>query len=215
MYPMLMLTGFLGLCLPEDVVDQMVCKRVVVVERQVRLEARVCTGDPLGSQDDKTMRVISQPTLSIRHKQTAYFQVTGSEQHGVTFRATPRLRLDGKIGLECETTLSAVNSGRGIQTVGGFTPGVDSKTVKTSAVLTPGKTLKVRLSANSLTEQTWIELRADVTEPSVSHLPTAEPARMAWTTTYHPPIVAVGDKVIALPPASPPPVAAPALPPAK
>lgn len=197
MFPMLMLTGFLGVTLPEDVVDQMVSQRVVVVERQVMLNLRVCTGDPLGSLDDKTLRVISQPTLSVRHKQTGFFQATGSDQAGVTFRATPRLRLDGKIDLACETTIATVTRGRGIQTAAGFTPGLDSKTVKTATILTPGKTVKVRLESKSATDQTWIELRAEVVEPGIGNPLKAEPARMVWAT--YPQVVAVDGRVVTVP----------------
>ena len=171
MFPTLILSSFVGGCLPESVVDRMVSQRVVVVERQVKLEVVICQGDPLGSKEAGTLDLLSRPTLLLRHKQTGFFEVGRATGQGIAFRATPQLRLDGKIGLECETQFTTVNPGRGLTTASGFIPGLDSEVTKATTVVIAGKPHKVRLSAKSATEQMWIEMTATVVEPQLANSP--------------------------------------------
>ena len=183
MFPTLILSSFVGTTLPEEVVDRMVSTRTVVVERQVKLDVAVYIGDPLGSPEAGTIKTLAAPTLILTHKRAGFVRIEQAAGQGITFRATPQLRLDGKIAMECEPTISTANSSRGVQTVSGFIPGVDEQRMKASVVLTPGKSLKVRLAAKSPTEQTWMELTASVVEPQLANPKVEEPKRMTWSVT--------------------------------
>lgn len=184
MFPTLILSSFVGMTLPEEVVDRMVSQRVVVVERQVKLEVVAFKGDPLGSKEAGNLSVLTQPTLMLSHKQTGFMQVGEKTGQGITFRATPQLRLDGKIGLECETTITTPKVHSGIRlSSGSFIEGVSEETAKASSVVTPGKPHKVRLSAKSPTEQTWVEVTASVVEPQLANPKVEEPKRLTWTVT--------------------------------
>jgi hypothetical protein len=182
MFPMLILSSFAGMPLSEAVVDHLVSKRVVTVERQVILAVVMYVGDPLGSKEAGTLKVLAEPTIMLTHKQTGFFQVGGEGQGGIVIRATPCLRLDGKIGMECDTQISTVNRGRGLTTDNGFIPGVDTEACQTKVVLTPGKPFKVRLSSRSAEDQTWMELTATVVEDSQRAF-AAEVAKMTWTVS--------------------------------
>lgn len=189
MIPVLVLACVTGVPLSEDVVDRLVSTRTVTVQRQVMLKFAVLTGDPLGSREDGTIKCLAEPHLTALHKQAATFlagrmadAATGQTAEGIEIKVTPRIRLDGKISVECETSLHTVNTGRGITTAAGFAPGVDTQTMQTTAALKPGETFKVRLSAKSATEQTWMELTASVVDGSHC-ASSAEAAKMTWAVT--------------------------------
>jgi hypothetical protein len=153
----LILSSFIGLSLTEVAVDQLVSKRVVVAERTVKIDLCVRTGDPLGSQDAGTLMTIGEPRLTALHKEPAYFLAGGrygEVPFGIQITVTPRIRLDGKIQLDCyikETTRVAEQ--------------LESVKTTATAVLSPGEGKKVRVSSRSATDQTWIELDAKVIEP--------------------------------------------------
>jgi hypothetical protein len=170
-FPTLILSSFVGVCLPEAAVDRLVSTRTVVVQRQVMLKFAVLTGDPLGSVEAGTIKRLAEPHLSTPHKQTSTFLAghmedvrAGYAPQRIEIRTTPRIRLDGKIYVECETKLHRRNSTSVRLDDGSFAVAVDTQSVQTNAAMKPGETLKVRLSARSATEQTWLELSASVVE---------------------------------------------------
>jgi hypothetical protein len=176
MFSVLFLSSFTGVWLPEEMVDRMVSKRVVVTERKVLVSLALRSGDPLGSKAEGTMKHLSDPKLVIAHKKTGLVRAGGRqalqkvggevklEPVGTEVHVTPVIRLDGKIQLDGVVTESQVNWGRGVQTREGHTPGIDSKSVTFSKVLAPGERTKVRVSSRSDADQTWIELEAVVQE---------------------------------------------------
>jgi hypothetical protein len=175
MLPVLMLTGFAGL-LPESMIDTLVSKRVVVVERKVLVALAVRTGDPLGSREDGTLKTLSEPKLVIGHKRTGLVRAGGRqavpnvegevvlEPVGISVEVTPVLRLDGKILLDAQITETEVSQGRGLNTKHGFVPGIDSRSIRYSASVSQGQRVKVRVSSRSDSDQTWVELVATVQE---------------------------------------------------
>lgn len=189
MLPTLILSSFVGVTLPEEVVDRLVSTRTVVVQRQVKLEVVIFSGDPLGSKEAGTLDELSRPTLMLTHKQTGFFQVGEATGQGITFRATPQLRLDGKIGLNCETQLSRSYTTQ-ITTAQGAYPATatDTQTAKAAVVVAPGKSHQVRLSAKSATEQTWIEVTATIVEAPIQAT-AAEPNRATKAITSTAPVM--------------------------
>lgn len=190
MLPTLVLACVTGVPLSDAVVDRIVSTRTVTVQRQVYLEFKVFTGDPLGSRDDGTIKSIAQPDLTALHKQTATFMVghpedvrSGNQAQGIEIKAIPCLRLDGKIGLECETTITTPKVHSGIRlSSGSFIAGVSEEVVKVAVVLSPGKSHKVRLSAKSITDQTWMELTATVVEDMRTKF-AEEASKLTWSVT--------------------------------
>jgi hypothetical protein len=173
----LFLAAFAAPTLSPELIDQLVSRRVVVVERQVMVELAVRTGDPLGSRAEGNLKTISEPKLVIGHKKAGMVRAGGRlavpgekgevtmEPVGVEVKVTPVLRLDGKIQLECVITESEVDESRGVKTAAGFIPGLSSRTKSVSTVVSPGQRIKVRVSSRSDSDQTWVEVEANVHEP--------------------------------------------------
>jgi hypothetical protein len=174
----LMLTAFCTWAVPAGWVDGVLTRRVVQVERAVVVELAVRTGDPLGSRAEGNLKTLSEPKLVVGHKKTGTARAGGQqavlgaegelkmEPVGITVEVTPVLRLDGKIYLEGVITETEVNAGRGVRTPKGFTPGIDTKSIRLGALLTPGQKIKVRVSSRSDADQTWVEFAATVQEPA-------------------------------------------------
>lgn len=157
MLSVLMVSSLAGIPLTEEAIDRLVSTRVVVAERKVRIDLSVRTGDPLGSREEGTLKIIAEPCLVTAHKHAAMFLAGGKQEDnpfGIQFKTTPQIRLDGKIQLDCDIT----------ETVRGVERG-ESVKVRPMTVLTPGKRVKVRVSSRAATDQTWIELEAKVVEP--------------------------------------------------
>jgi hypothetical protein len=177
MFSALCLSAFAGLSLPDELVDVLVSKRVVVVERQVRVDLAIRTGDPLGSRAEGTLKTLAEPSLALAHKKEGLLRAGGRqavskddgeralEPVGVEVLVTPALRLDGKIQLDGIIRETEVNVARGVRTKDGFVPGIDEQTVRFSALVSPGQRVKVRVSSRSVSDQTWVEFEAKVSEP--------------------------------------------------
>ena len=183
MVPTLVLACVTGVPLSDAVADRLVSTRTVVVHRGVHIECGVFTGDPLGSREAGTLKVLSRPQLSTLHKQPAMFRVGQTDGSGIGIEFLPVIRLDGKIDMQCDAQISTAHTVN-LKTGSGQQPAtaVDTVCSKTKVVLTPGQPVKVRISAKSVENQTWMELTATVVENPQQAF-AAEAAKMTWTVT--------------------------------
>jgi hypothetical protein len=202
MFPTLILSSFVSGSLPEEMVDRIVSTRTVVVQRQMLVSAAIYTGDPLGSIEAGTMKALTRPIFSTHHKQTCWFQ-NSQENRAIQIKVTPQLRLDGNIGMDCETTLST--PAHATKPGDSFIPAVDTQAMKINAVLTPGERIEVRLSAKSATDQTWMELEAKVVESPITMPPPPQPAPVHAASATTPSVAYFPHRTATQPALVPPP----------
>lgn len=122
-----------------------------VPQPQYMVKVAIYHGDPLGSQADGTLDVLSRPTLLLTGGQTGYFGVgqTQPVARNLTLRMTPGKIIADKLWARIEFDWSSES-----------VPPNGSISTNTSVRLTLGRPLTVRLAADSPSVQTWIVLTA-------------------------------------------------------
>ncbi len=142
--------------------------------KQYLVEVTLYQGDPLGSREDKTLRVLTEPKAVTASGRSVFFQQGGQialparptgrdgDQPGLVYERVGTSRevlpigfANGKVYLEITVTSRTADTGRGIKTEAGFVPGFNEQQTRVARVDAPGKPLTVRLSAASPADQTW------------------------------------------------------------
>ncbi len=125
------------------------------------LDVRVCRGDPLGSREEGTVRYLAEPQISTQAGRPAFFVTGKTHLDHLGINSPGSLILDSGVQLE----LLPVPGPFGLVhlEVGGMyrtpTPdGIAEQSRRVSRLLAPGHRLRVRLAADSPTEQTWVEV---------------------------------------------------------
>ncbi|MBX9623150.1 MAG: type II and III secretion system protein [Gemmataceae bacterium] len=141
--------------------------------QQYRIDMVVYQGDPLGSKAAGNLDILSRPILQVCLGQTGTVQVgqdfafpatvvgevPNTRPVGVAVRVTPRPAPGGAVLLRMELQHTTVAPGPGVRTGDGLSqPAFNVETVETAVRVKPGETERVRMSARSATDQTWVEL---------------------------------------------------------
>ncbi len=132
---------------------------------QYSIEIDVLKGDPLGSKAEGTISQLSAPRIRTVSNQAAQIQI-GQEvpvplpggklafkPTGINMKLTPSSQPDGSIVLAIEAEVTEV-----LPTRGQATPSFSTKSVQTSRKVKSGDLIRVRIGADSATDQTWAEL---------------------------------------------------------
>lgn len=132
--------------------------------RQLRIEVRVCKGDPLGSTADGTVKSLAEPALCCLNRRAASFLAgtagKGQEKPcGIQLDFCPTILADGSIRLAMTTAVSTpqeivVKFGDGKRAV----TAVNTHTTRHERVVKPGEPFRVRIAADSVEVQTWAEV---------------------------------------------------------
>lgn len=137
---------------------------------QVHIAVTVYEGDPLGTREAGTVRVLAQPQMVVqsgRPGMVAFGQdvlVPGpdgsitTERVGVTVEVLPVRQADGRVWVELNATHRYVTPGLGAKTAAGFVPGFTEQALRAAVTTKPGETVRQRIAARSATDQTWVEL---------------------------------------------------------
>ncbi len=148
----------------------------IIAPKQFSVEIKLYRGDPLGSREDGTLRVLMDAKLRTFSGRPAVCQTGGQlavptgvrwqggepqvtlsyEAVGTMVEVLPIGFGNGKVYVEVNAQVRTPNLARGVKTDAGFVPGFDEQQVRRSVVHLPGKTVTVRLSAASATDQTWV-----------------------------------------------------------
>ncbi|HJZ58494.1 MAG TPA: hypothetical protein VKE74_26365 [Gemmataceae bacterium] len=146
--------------------------------QRFRIEAVVFKGDPLGSKAGGTLKCLAEPVLVTLDGQTTSFLSGGrlpvqagygtinEIPVGVTVKLTPKGQPDGSIRLRVEAEVTEVTTGSGLaRRPVGFTRAVmpdeievTKRAAGTTRSVQPGEMVRVRIMADSPTDQTWAEL---------------------------------------------------------
>jgi hypothetical protein len=131
------------------------------------IKLRICEGDPSGSVEKGTLKVISSPAMITNGLRPARLQVGGELEvpgdddarldFGIIVDFTPQGIADGKIRakIDCEVT-EPMKDGNGEQV------GVSGRVLRTSGLFTPGKTVKLTSSRDGKGSSTWVEVTLDI-----------------------------------------------------
>jgi hypothetical protein len=139
--------------------------------RQYRVEVRLCQGDPLGSRAEGTVKHLAEPVLITTSGRGVNFWSGGQvpvrgpdgkvayEPVGTRVEILPLGYPDGRVWVELNITHREVNVGLGIKTATGeVVPGFTEQATRTARFVTPGEPFRLRVSAESAADQTWIEV---------------------------------------------------------
>lgn len=149
-----------------------------VAPQQYQIKVSVCDGDPLGSKAEGTVQVLAGPNLACLNGQSATFQCGGSHMpktpdgrvyavpFGLGLKFTTNAQKDGTIRLDCEVTYSKKNDTLGIQVGNTLVPGITSEVSTFVRVVKPGEKIRVRVAAESVAKQLWVELSAEPANPT-------------------------------------------------
>src|SRR3954468_22728896 len=133
---------------------------------QYQIDVKLFTGDPLGSRAEGTVKHLAEPRIVTRSGERASFRSGGEvavkhpagtlvlEPIGTSVEVLPTARPDGTILMDLGTTFRTVNARPGATGVPGFT----ERSVRLNRLARPGETFKVRIAAESPTDQTWVEV---------------------------------------------------------
>jgi hypothetical protein len=144
---------------------------------QYLIQVIVYKGDPLGSKAERTVEVLSRPQIMVLAGQTGYVQVGGEVPvvrgtqgieyivTGLTLKLTPKPQADGTAQLIVESKLTKpvpapVNLGNGLTAVA-----FNSENFTAIRVMKDTQTVRVRIAADSATDQTWAELTLHIVRP--------------------------------------------------
>jgi general secretion pathway protein D len=143
---------------------------------QVVIQMAVFKGDPLGSRDEGTLKCLSAPKIVTLDGQTAYVQIGGQvaipepgsgrvtyQPTGVTLKLTPKVQPEGTVLLRLESQITEVAPGRGVTlSKGVVVPAFNTQSVQLIRVAKDTESFKVRVAADSVTDQTWIDLTVNI-----------------------------------------------------
>ncbi|HJZ58493.1 MAG TPA: hypothetical protein VKE74_26360 [Gemmataceae bacterium] len=144
---------------------------------QFHITATVFKGDPLGSRAEGTVEVLSRPQIQVLPGQTGCVQVGGQvpvlrgtqaieyNPTGLRLKVTPQPRPDGTVLLDLEAQVTTpcptpVDLGNGLTAVA-----FNTQSVATRRVVRDTQTVRVRIAADSPTDQTWAELTLHIVRP--------------------------------------------------
>jgi hypothetical protein len=129
--------------------------------RQIQIELRLLRGDPLGSPEQGTAKVLTRPTLQMLEKQegrvfTGQRVRVAGEMRGVGngFRAVAESAAGGKLRLRVTVELSRV-----VEDPTTGQPAVRTELAHFTREAKPGEMLRVRVGKRA-GKETWVEMRA-------------------------------------------------------
>lgn len=130
------------------------------------VELRVIQGDPLGSVEEGTQTLLTEPKLVTMSGRPAFFRQKEKKYFtrakgpvidaadlvplGTECEVLPILRGDGKVYVEVNAKTTVVKGAEGKEVA-------DENSIRVSVVLEQGQTFKRRLAQHSATDQTWVE----------------------------------------------------------
>jgi hypothetical protein len=122
--------------------------------KQITCHYRLMQGDPLGSLDKGTLKVLAEPTLVTIDGQNCSVEVNGYQVN-----CLPLIYPEGKIHLDFDVTRTQTIKQTKERTT------VQNVEVKTSRTVRPGKVAKVRLGKTPAGDPVWLEVSAEIVKP--------------------------------------------------
>lgn len=145
--------------------------------RQFQIDVSLYAGDPLGSRDAGTLKVLAEPRMVVVGGRGASFHSGGRiaveddrgntryEAVGTQIEVLPVRTRDGAIWVEVTTSTREVDPGLGITAGGKVVPGFREHSERRALLVTAGKPVRLRVSAAAPDAQTWVELTVHVVRP--------------------------------------------------
>lgn len=136
---------------------------------QFVIQLAVCKGDPLGSKAGGTVDILSRPQIAVQDGQIGCVQVgrgvpvPGSNgkvefvQTGLVLKVLPKMQNDGSVLLRLDSRITESAPGGVALGNGLVAPTFNTTATATLCKVKAGEPLRIRLSAASATDQTWIE----------------------------------------------------------
>ncbi|MBX9623149.1 MAG: type II and III secretion system protein [Gemmataceae bacterium] len=138
---------------------------------QVHIAVTVYEGDPLGTREAGTVRVLAEPQVVTPTGRPGFFLVgkdvpcptprnpAAVEKVGTSLELLPVvLRPDGRVWVELNAKHRQVNPAHGVETAAGFVPGFTELGMRAAWISKPGESFRQRIAARSATDQTWVEV---------------------------------------------------------
>ena len=141
-------------------------------DKPLLLAITFCEGDPLGSREAGTLRLLAPPRVITRQNRQCEFLLgdgrripigtdeTDFVKTGASFRCTPALVKDGKVKLDL--TLSNTTPGDGDQTAERIQ--VHTQSTRTITTVKLDEVIKLRFGKADGDKQRWVELSVEVSE---------------------------------------------------
>ncbi|MBX9584591.1 MAG: type II and III secretion system protein [Gemmataceae bacterium] len=138
--------------------------------QQYHIALTVYQGDPLGSEADGTLRVVSQPQVVVTAGSFGMVRcgqdvpvpkpdgTVAADWAGVRLEVVPAAAPGGRVRVDLTAQVRELSPGLGIETAAGFVPGFTEHQLRAAWVAKPGEPLRRRIAARSAADQTWVEL---------------------------------------------------------